>query len=165
MFSNSFHSGGSATCYSNSGRQGRVLCEGQKVCYKSASHDAWFMGSVTSYNSDDGTYNLDLKQRAPTDRISPPFERNSDFAWPAGVLVCYHSESTNSWINAVIQNYNVDDGTYNLDVKQRASVDKMRIRNVLEASADGGFSGADPGEKFRIDYNAIMPQGGEVISP
>ena len=46
------------------------------MCYKSASHNAWFMGTVLKFNSEDQTYDLDLKMRATPDRICPPFEKD-----------------------------------------------------------------------------------------
>ncbi|CAD7950507.1 unnamed protein product [Amoebophrya sp. A120] len=108
----------------------QILRPGQQVCYNSASHGAWFMGTVKRHNPDDGTYDLDLKQRADWDRISPPFEPNASIAWGKNLLVHYWSDSSQAYLDAVIDRYNEDDGTYDLDVRQRATVDKIRIRNV-----------------------------------
>jgi len=48
-----------------------------------------------------------------------------------GTFVTYWSETRNDWIPATILAYN-GDGTYNLDVKSNATVDKMRIRCGLD---------------------------------
>ncbi|CAD7975041.1 unnamed protein product [Amoebophrya sp. A25] len=137
--------------YTSSG----MLTEGQKVCYNSASHDAWFMGTVTGYNADDGSYNLDLKQRAPAERVSPPFDRNADIAWAPGTLVMYRSESAGGgWVKAVVQSYNSDDGSYDLDVRQRATVDKIRIRNVVQMGAGGGVTNVMPQQAQALQQQA-----------
>lgn len=92
--------GGGATSSTSSPTR-KLLSEGVRVCYKSSSHDAWFAGTVKGHNLDDGTYELDLKTRAPVERIAPPFERDKNLAWPVGVLVTYWSETTRAWLNAV----------------------------------------------------------------
>eukprot|EP00392_Amoebophrya_sp_AT5.2_P015938 g16163.t1 len=117
---------------------GTMLVDGARVCYSSASHNAWFVGTVTGYNADDGTYNLDMKQRAPAERIAPPFARDLATAhpWPAGVLVNYWSDSTQTVVSAVVQDFNADDLTYDLDVRKRAAAWKIRIRNPVAGDSD-----------------------------
>ena len=55
--------------------------------------------------------------RAPKD--------NEKMAWPKGTEVMYHSSTAGKWIDAHIEQFNAQNGTYNLDVRQEADADKV----------------------------------------
>merc|ERR1719291_430315 len=82
---------------------------------------------VQGYNESDGTYNLDVRQHAALDKISPTGTSLSE-AWPPGTLATYHSASVNYWLPAVVVSFNESDSTYNLDVRDHADIDRIRAR-------------------------------------
>uniref|UniRef100_A0A7S4RT27 Protein kinase domain-containing protein n=2 Tax=Alexandrium monilatum TaxID=311494 RepID=A0A7S4RT27_9DINO len=109
-----------------------VLEAGTKCCYHSCSWSGWMPAVVQSFNAEDGTYDLDVRQHAQLENISPAPDVLASEAWPAGALVYYESSTVKHWLPAVILSFNegVADGpgTYNLDVRECAQVDRMRPR-------------------------------------
>lgn len=89
---------------------------------------------VEGYNEDDGTYNLDVRQHARPENISPAADVSAAEAWPAGTLVYYESSSVRQWLPGVVLSYNEGEhggeGTYNLDLRDCAAVDRIRPRCV-----------------------------------
>jgi len=85
---------------------------------------------VTSFNDSDGTYNLDVRQHAKLENISPAPDAPASEAWPPGTLVFYESSSMRHWLPAVVRSYNENrgEGTYNLDVRDAAVCDRIRPR-------------------------------------
>uniref|UniRef100_A0A7S0BBQ5 Uncharacterized protein n=1 Tax=Pyrodinium bahamense TaxID=73915 RepID=A0A7S0BBQ5_9DINO len=106
---------------------GRLLPRGSRCCYMSRT-SGWYDTEVEEYNADDGTYNLDIRDRAAPCRISPaPFVAAAE-AWPPGTLVAYFCASERKWVPAVVHHYNESAGTYNLDVDQHAHIQCIRAR-------------------------------------
>jgi len=72
-------------------------------------------------------------QHAKLENISPAPDVPASEAWPPGTLVHYESSSVKQWLPAVIQSFNENlssgEGTYNLDVRECAAVDRMRPRS------------------------------------
>lgn len=112
-----------------------ALPKGTKVAYKSTSSDMWYQGAILKHNPDDGSYDLDIKSRAFCDRISPPPKlpegTTATFIWPNGTVVQFYSETQKKWVFGTIFGHNSDDNTYNLDIRQKAPVDRMRIANSV----------------------------------
>mmetsp|Transcript_108704 Transcript_108704/g.212982 ORF Transcript_108704/g.212982 Transcript_108704/m.212982 type:complete len:282 (+) Transcript_108704:202-1047(+) len=98
--------------------------------------------TVLRYNDDDGTYDLDVRQHAVLQKISPAVSQTPgakaalDDAWPPGTMVSYLSASTKQWLPAIVHSYNVGNDTYNLDVRDQADVERIRAR------ADAPFESA-----------------------
>lgn len=91
------------------------------------------------------------------------------------------------YLPAVILAYNVDDGSYNLDVKLHAGIEKIRIRTAerqaeqqpiaatrlvgMNEQLNIGMNAPNAGpnnQQVKMDYNAIMPQGpavGPLVNP
>jgi serine/threonine protein kinase len=89
----------------------------------------WMTGMVQGMNDQDGTYNLDCRQHAAPDKISPPDKPTcNDDIWPPGTWVCYESSSMGTYLPGVITGWNQNDCTYNLDVREHAAMDKIRAR-------------------------------------
>mmetsp|Transcript_92864 Transcript_92864/g.206553 ORF Transcript_92864/g.206553 Transcript_92864/m.206553 type:complete len:471 (+) Transcript_92864:104-1516(+) len=113
------------------------LPEGTKCRYNSASRSGWVDALVEGFNRNDATYNLDVRQHAKLEYISPDPSVSASEAWPPGALVEY--DSNQRWTPAVVISFNEgplakgakgkrSGGTYDLDVQRRASVDRMRPR-------------------------------------
>jgi len=89
---------------------------------------------VQGFNEKDGTYNLDVRQHAKLENISPAPDVPEAEAWPPGTLVHYESTTVKNgcWLPAVVRSFNENsgsgEGTYNLDVRECAAVDRMRPR-------------------------------------
>jgi len=101
---------------------------GLKCRYFSPSY-GWLNGIVQGINDQDGTFNLDIRQHATTDKISPFADSPSsvDDIWPPGTLVAYESSQW-GFVPAVVTGFNSNDNTYNLDLREHASVEKIRAR-------------------------------------
>jgi len=104
-----------------------LLPRGIRCRYESGTY-GWMAAVVQGYNEADGTYNLDVRQHAALDKISPTAEVGAAEAWPPGTLAAYHSASVNQWLPAVVTSFNETDGTYNLDVRDHADLDRIRAR-------------------------------------
>lgn len=117
----------------SSGKLGSLLSRGMKCRYESGTY-GWMNAVVQGYNESDGTYNLDVRQHAALDKISPTGTSLSE-AWPPGTLATYHSASVNYWLPAVVVSFNESDTTYNLDVRDHADVDRIRAR-IHDRSGD-----------------------------
>ncbi|CAK9078588.1 Hypothetical protein SCF082_LOCUS37563, partial [Durusdinium trenchii] len=81
------------------------------------------------------TYNLDCRPHADPSRISPAKDVSADQAWPRGTLVFYKSEQIEKQqgglrasIPAVVKSFNESDMTYDLDIRDHADCDRIRIR-------------------------------------
>lgn len=89
--------------------------------------------AVVRYNPEDGTYDLLVRQHAKVANISPDPSAATAQCWPPGTPVEYESSSANSRLAAVVRSYNPptatsSEGTYNLDVRENAPVDRIRLR-------------------------------------
>jgi len=109
-----------------------ILQVGTKCRYNSSSWPGWMPAVVEGFNQSDGTYNLDVRQHAKPENISPVAGVAASDAWPPGTPVHYESSSAKNWIPAIVLSFNEDvssgEGTYNLDVRAYAVVDRMRPR-------------------------------------
>lgn len=105
-----------------------VLPVGTRCRYNSRSHSGWLPAVVEGFNSEDGTYNLDIRRHAEHENISPASDVTTSEAWPPGTLVHYESSSLKHWLPCRILSFNEGTGTYNLDVRDSAQVDRLRIR-------------------------------------
>jgi len=110
------------------------LQPGQRCRYQSGTY-GWMPATVQSYNDGDSTYNLDVRPHAALDKISPAAVTSVADAWLPGTLAAYHSISVGQWLPAVVVSFNEDDGTYNLDVRDHADLDRIRAR-VLDRHFD-----------------------------
>jgi len=115
-------------------RQG-YLHKGLKCRYESGTY-GWMSAVVQGFNESDSTYNLDVRQHAALDKVSPVAEITALEAWPPGTLASYLSTSANQWLAAVVVSFNESDGTYNLDVRDHADLDRIRAR-VSDRPLDG----------------------------
>jgi len=111
-------------------RKTGILTPGLRCRYQSSSY-GWMTGTVQSMN-DDGTYNLDIRQHASPQNIAPPDrpEAENDI-WPNGTTVFYQSstyQQSRNGLPAAITGYNAADGTYNLDIRDHAAIDRIRAR-------------------------------------
>lgn len=119
----------------NTGVQGPPLPVGTRCRYNSSSWSSWMPAVVQGFNESDGTYNLDVRQHARLENISPDPDASASEAWPPGTLVHYESSTVRHWLPSVIRSYNEvgdqpgKEGTYNLDVREFAQVDRMRPRH------------------------------------
>ena len=116
------------------------LPPGLKCRYESGTY-GWMKAVVQSYNESRGTYNLDVRQQAALDKISPAADVAASEAWPPGTLASYHSVSVDRWLPAVVVSFNETDGTYNLDVRDHADPDRIRAR-ISERSSTVGKNDA-----------------------
>lgn len=109
-----------------------LLPPGLKCLYKSTSANCWLNANVSNFNESDGTYNVTVRQHANLDNIKPDPAATRAEAWPPGSFVNYHSSTAGRWLAAVIVSYvegsNGTLGTYNLDVRECAEVDRIRPR-------------------------------------
>lgn len=113
------------------------LAPGMKCRYESGTY-GWMRAVVQSYNESNGTYNLDVRQQAAIDKISPIPDVGSSESWPPGTLAAYHSVSVDRWLPAVVVSFNEADGTYNLDVRDHADPDRIRARISDKPSIEPG---------------------------
>lgn len=108
------------------------LQAGMRCRYNSSSWQGWMPAVVQDFNDIDCTYNLNVRQHAKLENISPAPEVSTGEAWPPGTLVHYQSSTVNVWLPAVIMSYNEaasgSEGTYNMDVRDCAAVDRIRPR-------------------------------------
>lgn len=122
---------GSGSASSGCGK-GVILQVGTKCRYNSSSWSSWMPAVVLGFNEKDGTYNLDVRAHAKLENISPDPEVSASEAWQPGTLVHYESSTVRHWLPAVIRSFNEGmssgEGTYNLDVRECAQVDRMRPR-------------------------------------
>jgi len=114
--------------------RGSVLRLGTRCRYESATY-GWMPAIVKGYNESDGTYNLDVKPHVPADKIAPPGDVAAAEAWPAGAMASYLSSSVDRWLPALVVSFNDGDGTYNLDVRDHADIDRIRARSLGDATA------------------------------
>eukprot|EP00930_Biecheleria_cincta_P014897 TRINITY_DN12618_c0_g1_i1.p1 TRINITY_DN12618_c0_g1~~TRINITY_DN12618_c0_g1_i1.p1 ORF type:complete len:471 (-),score=73.24 TRINITY_DN12618_c0_g1_i1:118-1530(-) len=109
------------------------LNPGTKCRYYSSTHQAW-LPAVVHHQSLNGTIDLDIRQQASLQQISPAPHVNALEAWPPGTAVTYYSTTANCWIPAVVESFIPaacgygSDGAYNLDVRACAESDKIRPR-------------------------------------
>lgn len=117
-------------CAPSASAQGR-LPNGAKCRYWSASQKTWLQATVSKFNEDDGTYDLNVKARASLANIAPRSDVQAEEAWPRGTFVSYRSSSSGKEVPAVIISFQVPaagPSTYNLDVRDGAEVDRIRAR-------------------------------------
>lgn len=113
-----------------------LLERGTRCRYYSARY-GWMSAVVQSFNESDGTYNLDVRDHARLRDMSPDSSVSAAEAWPAYTLVHYQSETLSTWLPAMVRSFNepkagVSEGSYNLDVRDFASVERIRPRLGLE---------------------------------
>merc|ERR1740121_756881 len=113
------------------GVQVKRLPAGTKCRYYSTSQSGWIPAVVGGFNDSDGTYNVDVRPHAKSENICPAPDVPAAEAWPPGTSVLYESSSMGSWLPAVVFSFNEGsgerEGTYNLDIRECASVDRMRL--------------------------------------
>lgn len=111
----------------------QTVAKGMRCRYWSSTHGGrWLPACVTKVHSD-GTVDLDIKQHASIENISPSPEVAEAEAWPPGTSVSYNSSTAKRWIPAVVQSFNSMSstnhvGSYNLDVRPMADCEKIRPR-------------------------------------
>jgi len=115
---------------------------GLRCRYYSSSY-GWMPGVVQGMNDQDSTFNLDIRQHAVPNNISPIDKPacNEDI-WPAGTLVTYESGS-HGVLPGIVHSHNPGDCTYNLDVREHAVADKIRARIGDGAGASTPTPGGD----------------------
>lgn len=120
-----------------------LLQPGTRCRYLSATLSGWTPAVVQKLNEAEGTFDLDVKTGATLDRISPLPDVGGRDAWPQGAWVSYESVSAGAWLPAVVISFNEGAGTYNLDVRDNAQVDRIRPRLGDRPSVPSGRGGAD----------------------
>lgn len=109
-----------------------MLPPGLKVLYKSSTANCWLNATVTNFNETDSTYNVTVRQHADLENIKPDPNVSRAEAWPPGSFVNYQSSTAGRWLAAVVVSYvegsGDANGTYNLDVRDCAEVDRIRPR-------------------------------------
>merc|ERR1712032_623720 len=100
---------------------GLPLPVGTRCRYNSSSWSSWMPAVVQGFNETDVTYNLDVRQHAQLENISPDPDASASESWPPGTLVHYESSTVRHWLPSVIRSFNKagqpgEEGTYNLDV-------------------------------------------------
>ncbi|CAK0872077.1 unnamed protein product, partial [Prorocentrum cordatum] len=114
---------------------GSLLERGTRCRYHSARY-GWMPAVVQSFNESDGTYNLDVRDHARLRDMSPDSTVSAADAWPAYTLVHYQSETLSTWLPAMVRSFNEPkagaEGSYNLDVRDFASIERIRPRLGLE---------------------------------
>lgn len=109
-----------------------LLQVGARCRYFSSNYSGWIPAVVVAVNLEGKTYDLDCRPGAIPHNISPRADGTSFEAWPRGTFVFYNSSSAKNWLPAVVENFNEacdgSDATYNLDIRESASVDRIRIR-------------------------------------
>mmetsp|Transcript_27345 Transcript_27345/g.59434 ORF Transcript_27345/g.59434 Transcript_27345/m.59434 type:complete len:263 (-) Transcript_27345:71-859(-) len=88
-------------------------------------------------------------------KISPLAETKEAEAWPPGTLAFYLSCSANKWLPAKVVSFNECDGTYNLDVRDHAEVDRIRPRTTHSSvPGSGGAASSKTAADERKPQNA-----------
>eukprot|EP00441_Pelagodinium_beii_P031989 CAMPEP_0197630136 /NCGR_PEP_ID=MMETSP1338-20131121/7720_1 /TAXON_ID=43686 ORGANISM="Pelagodinium beii, Strain RCC1491" /NCGR_SAMPLE_ID=MMETSP1338 /ASSEMBLY_ACC=CAM_ASM_000754 /LENGTH=719 /DNA_ID=CAMNT_0043201293 /DNA_START=116 /DNA_END=2275 /DNA_ORIENTATION=+ len=128
----------------------RPLAPGTRCRYEPTSSDQYgaIACVVDGFNENDSTYNLDVRLHAACGRIMPAKDNVTQTqAWPKGSLVFYYSDSGRRWLPTVVESFNESDQTYNLECREHALCDRIRIRTAsqkaLDKAAPGGEA-ADP---------------------
>lgn len=108
-----------------------LLCPGTKCRYHSATWGTYISTEVARFNPEDGTYDLLVRQHAKVANISP--DPSATQCWPPGTLVEYQSSSAHGRLPGVVRSFNPptaggSDGTYNLDIRENAPADRIRLR-------------------------------------
>jgi len=111
---------------------GGILERGTRCRYCSARY-GWMPAVVQGFNESDGTYNLDVRDHARLRDMSPDSGVAAAEAWPAYTLVHYQSETLSTWLPAMVRSFNepkagISEGSYNLDVRDFASAERIRPR-------------------------------------
>mmetsp|Transcript_59285 Transcript_59285/g.141313 ORF Transcript_59285/g.141313 Transcript_59285/m.141313 type:complete len:613 (+) Transcript_59285:81-1919(+) len=121
--------------------------KGMRCRYWSQTHGGCWLPARVEKANPDGTFDLDIKQHACIENISPTPDVPEAEAWPPGTSVSYNSTSAQRWIPAVVQSFNDTCGsshvaTYNLDVRPCADCGRIRPRHLKEqgspVAADAG---------------------------
>jgi len=105
------------------------LPAGLRCRYYSDTH-GWMPCSVLRFHGSDGTYDLDVRQRASPGKIAP----SSSHPWPFDTNVFYHSQTSGAWMPAIVVSFNASNGTYNLTIRENAEPARIRARPVLGIS-------------------------------
>ncbi|CAK0853687.1 unnamed protein product [Prorocentrum cordatum] len=108
-----------------------ILGPGTKCRYHSATWGTYISTEVTCFNPEDGTYDLLVRRHAKVANICP--DPSVTESWPPGTPVEYQSSSSHGRLPAVVRSYNPptaggSDGTYNLDIRENAPADRIRLR-------------------------------------
>ncbi|CAE7034428.1 litaf [Symbiodinium sp. CCMP2456] len=126
----------------------RLLPPGTKCRYEPTSSTQYpFLPAVIQgFNDLDCTYNLDVRPHAQPSRIAPAKEITAEQAWPRGTLVNYFSQQREQQgaaqsLPAVVKSFNEMDSTYNLDIRDHADCDRIRVRVIPKEAGEA----ADPG--------------------
>lgn len=126
----------------------RLLQPGTKCRYEPTSSTQYpFLPAVIQgFNDLDCTYNLDVRPHAQPSRIAPAKEITAEEAWPRGTLVNYFSQQREQQgaaqsLPAVVKSFNEMDSTYNLDIRDHADCDRIRVRVIPKEAGEA----ADPG--------------------
>lgn len=94
--------------------------------YYSQTH-GWMPCNILRFHGSDGTYDLDIRQRASAGRIAP----SSFNPWPCDTKVFYHSQTSGAWMAARVVSFNASNGTYKLTIHENARPERIRARSVL----------------------------------
>eukprot|EP00930_Biecheleria_cincta_P080965 TRINITY_DN694_c0_g1_i2.p1 TRINITY_DN694_c0_g1~~TRINITY_DN694_c0_g1_i2.p1 ORF type:complete len:624 (-),score=91.78 TRINITY_DN694_c0_g1_i2:199-2070(-) len=97
--------------------------------YYSETH-GWMPCNILRFHGSDGTYDLDVRQRASAGRVAP----SSSCPWPFDTKVFYHSQTSGVWMPARVVSFNACSGTYKLTIHENAEPDRIRARSVLGTS-------------------------------
>lgn len=108
-----------------------ILCPGTKCRYHSATWGTYISTEVVRFNPEDDTYDLLVRQHAKVGNISP--DPSATQCWPQGTPVEYQSSTTHGRLPGAVRSFNPptaggSDGTYNLDVRENAPADRIRLR-------------------------------------
>jgi len=103
-----------------------------KVRYNSTSANRWLPATVERFNESNGTYDLSVRPQADVSNISPDPLAKTHEAWPEGTLVTYYSPTAGRSLDAIVVSFIEGtggiNGTYNLDLRECADVDRIRPR-------------------------------------
>lgn len=129
----------------------RSLPAGLNARYQSRN-SGWVACKILRFHASDGTYDLDVRERASADRIAPVVQMVSTgtCVWPAGITVSYHSRSTGCWMPTEIKSFNATDATYNLGVCENVHMDRIRARSFL------GVPQVTPFSSLQFSYASSM---------
>lgn len=104
------------------------LPAGLRCRYHSDTH-GWMPCSILRFHGSDGTYDLDVRQRASAGKIAP-----WSHPWPFDTKVFYHSQTSGAWMPARVVSFNASNGTYKLTIHENAEPARIRARSVLGTS-------------------------------
>eukprot|EP00930_Biecheleria_cincta_P039281 TRINITY_DN27016_c0_g1_i1.p1 TRINITY_DN27016_c0_g1~~TRINITY_DN27016_c0_g1_i1.p1 ORF type:complete len:358 (+),score=63.83 TRINITY_DN27016_c0_g1_i1:201-1274(+) len=109
----------------------QVLQQGLKCRHYSAT--VWLASEVQGFDIQAGTFDLRTAKNVAPAHICPAHEVSEAEAWPKGTAVVYKSNSSGQWLPAVVSSFNAsvspgEHGTYNLDVRDCASCERIRPR-------------------------------------